>query len=308
MGPPPSDTFFTASPHWGWIVVLYFFFGGLAGGSYALAALLDLFGGREHRRLARLGYLVAVPCLAVCPILLVVDLNQPARFWHMLFMSERGSHAPILKWWSPMSFGSWAITVFGLFVAISFGAALAEGEGRLASALRPLRAVRERAWLRIAVAAVGGVFALIVAGYTGILLSVTNRPVWADTTLLGGLFTASAAASSAALLTLVAWKTGGAEASSMDWLARIEVRFALLELAILIGVVVSLGAVAKAVWWSGWGALLAVGVGALGIALPVALHTRARAAGGASRAVAAAMVLVGALVLRAVVVLSSEAV
>ena len=47
-----SSTFFTASPHWRWLIVAYFFLGGLAGGSYFLATLLDLFGkGRDRRPL-----------------------------------------------------------------------------------------------------------------------------------------------------------------------------------------------------------------------------------------------------------------
>ncbi|PYM05769.1 MAG: polysulfide reductase, partial [Candidatus Rokuibacteriota bacterium] len=39
-----SDAFFTAPPHWRWLVILYFFFGGLAGGSYVIAAMVDFFG------------------------------------------------------------------------------------------------------------------------------------------------------------------------------------------------------------------------------------------------------------------------
>src|SRR5262245_764667 len=39
-----SDTFFTAAPHWRWLIVLYFFIGGIAGGSFFLAALLHLYG------------------------------------------------------------------------------------------------------------------------------------------------------------------------------------------------------------------------------------------------------------------------
>lgn len=306
MRPPPSDTFFTASPHWGWIIVFYFFFGGLAGGSYFLAALLDIFGRPADRKLARLGYFVALPCLAVCPLLLIVDLNRPERFWHMMFMSERFP-TPILKTWSPMSYGSWALLGLSAFAALAAFASLSEGTGRLASAARFLRPLRDRAALRIGLAVVGGAFAVIIAGYTGILLSVTNRPVWADTPLLGGLFTVSAAASAAALLLLLARKTGAIEESSMAWLSRVEVRFALIELAVLAALVISLGPVAR-VWLNGWGALLAVGVGIIGIALPVALHLRPRLAGAGSRGLAAAMVLVGAFVLRAVIVLSSEAI
>jgi formate-dependent nitrite reductase membrane component NrfD len=310
MGPPPSDTFFTASPHWGWIIVFYFFFGGLAGGSYFLAALLDIFGSPADRKLSRLGYFAALPCLAVCPPLLILDLNRPDRFWHMMFMSERFP-TPIFKGWSPMSYGSWALLGLSGFAVVAFFAALSEGSGRLASKLRFLRPLRERAAPRIALAVLGGGLAVIIAGYTGILLSVTNRPVWADTTLLGGLFTVSSAASAAALLLLLARRTGAVEASSLAWLSRVEVRFALLELIVLVALVISLGPVAR-VWLNAWGALLVVGVGLIGIAIPVALHRlqrlKPRLDGARSPVIAAAMVLVGAFVLRAVIVLSSEAI
>src|SRR5580698_1376314 len=62
MNGAPSSTWFTTGPHWGWYIALYFFFGGLAGGSYFLAALIDLFGRREDRPLAHIGYYVAFPC------------------------------------------------------------------------------------------------------------------------------------------------------------------------------------------------------------------------------------------------------
>ena len=57
MNAIPSSTYFSAPPDWGWLIVFYFFFGGLAGGCYFLAALIDLFGRPEDRPLARLGYL-----------------------------------------------------------------------------------------------------------------------------------------------------------------------------------------------------------------------------------------------------------
>ena len=52
----PSSTYFTVPPDWGWLIVFYFFFGGLAGGCYFLAVLIDFFGRPEDRPLARLGY------------------------------------------------------------------------------------------------------------------------------------------------------------------------------------------------------------------------------------------------------------
>jgi len=87
MNPPPS-TLFTASPEWQWLIVFYFFLGGIAGGAYFLAVLIDLFGDPADRPLARLGYLVAFPLSVVCGVLLIVDLYRPERFWHMMLQSE----------------------------------------------------------------------------------------------------------------------------------------------------------------------------------------------------------------------------
>ena len=50
------STFYSSPPHWQWLIILYFFIGGLAGGCYFLAAAMDVFGGRRHRAAARLGY------------------------------------------------------------------------------------------------------------------------------------------------------------------------------------------------------------------------------------------------------------
>src|SRR6266508_2090927 len=54
-----SDTFFTASPHWTWFIIPYFFVGGLAGGAYFLAATLEWFGRPEDRPVIRTAYSLA---------------------------------------------------------------------------------------------------------------------------------------------------------------------------------------------------------------------------------------------------------
>ena len=74
-----SSTFFTASPQWRWFIVAYFFLGGLAGGSYFLATLLDRFGTERDRPLVRLGYLVAFPIVCLCGLVLTVDLGRSER-------------------------------------------------------------------------------------------------------------------------------------------------------------------------------------------------------------------------------------
>src|SRR2546423_158602 len=38
-------------PHWHWLIITYFFLGGIAGGSYVIASIADLVGGTEGRRI-----------------------------------------------------------------------------------------------------------------------------------------------------------------------------------------------------------------------------------------------------------------
>ncbi len=55
------DTLFTQPPHWEWLIILYFFLGGIASGAYAIAVLVDFVGSSEDRGVARVGYFVAFP-------------------------------------------------------------------------------------------------------------------------------------------------------------------------------------------------------------------------------------------------------
>src|SRR5688500_19409949 len=123
MNGVPSSTWFTAAPHWQWYIVLYFFIGGLAGGCYFLAAVIDLFGRRADRPPARLGYYVAFPAVVLSGLLLTVDLARPLRFWHMLV--ERNTFEPMFKYWSSMSIGSWELLIFVVCMFVLFMTVLA---------------------------------------------------------------------------------------------------------------------------------------------------------------------------------------
>jgi protein NrfD len=296
-----SDTFFTTPPHWEWLVIVYFFVGGIAAGSYFIAALLDFFGDPRDRPVARLGYYVALAGAALSAVLLTADLGRPERFWHMLIQSQRGW--PMLKWWSPMSVGSWGISLFGLFALLAVLATLEEVGLVRRAGLRRLR----QGVLGTLIVALGGLFAFFVASYTGVLLSVTNRPIWADTHFVGILFLFSAASSAAAALILLGRWRGAETAATVHWLSWIDSGALVLELLALIALIVSLGSVAH-VWLSLWGAVLVVGVVIAGILLPLALHLRPRLLGQLSVPAAAALVLVGGFLLRVVIVLSAEGV
>jgi protein NrfD len=301
MNPPPS-TLFTTAPDWQWLIVGYFFLGGIAGGAYFLAALIDLVGHPLDRPLARTGYAIAFPATVVCGILLILDLSRPLRFWHMLVESE--TLRPMLKWWSPMSLGAWALLLFGAFAALSWMAALAE-DGR--PRWRRFRAFRPPGMFGTLFTFVGGALGFVLAGYTGVLLAVTNRPIWSDTNLLGLVFLISGASTAAALIALLGRRRRATRRAGLRALEHFDSVMLVFELVALVALVVSLGSLAR-LWLSSWGALLVVGVGLVGILLPLALYRRPQALGGLAATTASILVLVGGFVLRIVIVFSSEAV
>lgn len=297
-----SDTLFTAPAHWGWLIVGYFFFGGLAAGSYAIAALIDLFGRPEDRPTARIGYLVALPVLALCPPLLIVDLDRPLRFWHLFFMSERPGI--MFKWWSPMSIGSWALLLFSACAAASFFGAI--GEIRDGKGLLGRLSVLRRGALRPALAIVGSALGFFVAGYTGVLLTVTNRPFWSDSPIIGALFLASSMSASAALATLIAARRPQT-APSRPWLARMEHGAAALELLLLVAFIATTGGVTA---WRGPFGLLLAAVALVGVVLPLGagLVLKNHEGTRATTVVPALGAVLGSLALRAAVVFAAEVV
>jgi formate-dependent nitrite reductase membrane component NrfD len=306
----PSSTWFTTAPHWQWYIVFYFFLGGLAGGCYFIAALIDQFGSPEDRPLARFGYYVAFPAVLLSGLLLTIDLNRPLRFWHMLV--ERNTFEPMFKAYSPMSVGSWALLIFGFFTFLSFMGSLAE-EREEDLRWGFLRRFRWRAFCAVRppsvggriVALLGGLAGLFIAGYTGVLLAVTNRPIWSDTPLLGMLFIVSAASTSAALLLLLAHRYGRRSLPGVAALHRMDSMVLVLELLVLIAVMISLGPALQG-WLNVWGVLLLVGVIGVGMIGPLLLSRREGRGGRSSLATGAMLVLIGGFLLRLVVVFSSE--
>src|SRR5213594_712376 len=289
-----SDTFFSGAPHWTWFIIPYFFVGGLAGGAYFLAAVLDWFGRPEDRPVVRTGYDIAAVGAILSGLLLTIDLGRPLRFWHMLFQSENFP-ALMFKGWSPISFGAWAILLFGLFSVLSALGAMAE-EGRLQT---PAFHLLHRGALAKLVVAVAGLLGFFVAGYTGILLSVTNRPIWADSPWLGALFVASGASTGAAALILLAPARGATE-QSLARLSAFDTKALVVELLVLVLFVASLGSVNR-VWIGFWGLVLLVGVVGLGIVAPLRLHAQRRPLASAAK-----LVLVGGFLLRLATMLASE--
>jgi len=223
---------FAGSPHWTWYILFYFFFAGLSGGSYVIASLFRLGGERSDEGAARLGYYVAFAALLPCPVMLILDLGSPLRFWHMMWNTTPGAAGLNFKYWSPMSVGVWALLVFGAFATLSFVEALVRDRRlRWSLAQRVVRLLDGA--LGKVVMVVGAVVGLFIAGYTGVLLSVSNQPVWSDTWALGGLFLASGLSGSAALLLFLLRYRPSADASAGPLVVS-ERLYAVLELAMIV--------------------------------------------------------------------------
>jgi hypothetical protein len=164
-------------PVWRWYVPAYFFAGGLAAGSSMLAAGADLLGRPDLARRARLA---SVTSIGIGSVLLVADLGRPARFHHML---------RVAKVTSPMSVGSWVLTLFGP----------AAGVAAITDVLGVFPRTGRAAGL--AAAALGPV----LGSYTGVLLADTAVPAWHEAGReLPFLFVGGATAATGALGVMLA--------------------------------------------------------------------------------------------------------
>lgn len=296
----PSSTWFTSSPHWHGLIVLYFVLGALAGGIYFLSAVIDLSGQQSDRRLARMGYYITLPLLLVIGVVLIADLARPDRFWHLFF--ENHTLRPMFKFWIPMSTGVWVMPLLGFCALLSFLAAFAEHRRphwRFAQRLRP------PGLLGLVIAVLGALFALHITGYTGVMLSVLNRPIWSDTPLIGLLFIVSAVAMAAAFLSLGArWM--GWQSPAVAALGRIWMWLLVVQIPVLIALFISLGPAARG-WFNVWGIVLAIGIG-IGVVLPLAAALLRRPVGVGALPVAAALVLIGGVMVRTAIVFVPEAI
>jgi len=163
-------------PVWKWYIPAYFFTGGMAGASSTLAFTARL---RGNHRLARRAGLISLAGIAASPVFLIVDLGKPGRFYNML---------RVAKPTSPMSMGTWLISLFG---PLSGGAAVSDvtgvfpGLGRLCEALA---------------AFVGPA----VSTYTAVLTADTAIPAWHEAWReLPLIFAGGSAASAGAAAVLI---------------------------------------------------------------------------------------------------------
>jgi hypothetical protein len=150
--------------------------------------------------------------------------------------------------------------------------------------------------------AIGTVFGLFICGYTGVLLAVSNQPVWSDSGwVLGGMFLASALAGSAALLLLFAGSRRDVDADTTFRLERADRYFIILEAVLIALFLVSValaGTLTRVlgVWIVLWIVVI------VGLAAPF-LASRVRQWPSVAAPILA---LLGVLALRALVIFSAQ--
>jgi formate-dependent nitrite reductase membrane component NrfD len=283
---------FVADPAWSWWIILYFYLGGLAAGGYFLATLIELFGHEEDRPLATIGYRLAFPLVCICAVLLIVDLERPDRFYHMVLQSEAVKEVAAGNWsalgrvlmlkpWSPMSIGAQALGLFGLCSLISL-----------------LGTFRPRSWLARgpigwSVKVVGCFVGFFIASYTGALLTASNQPLWSDTDWIAPLFLTSAASTGMALLLLLGRPV---TEEGREHLERADLWALSLELFVFLVFLASLGGELPYVLATPEGLLLVLGTLVLGLLVPLGLHLLLVSPGRV--VVAAISALVGGFLLR----------
>jgi formate-dependent nitrite reductase membrane component NrfD len=278
--------------HYRWLIVTYFFVGGLAGSSQVLAAVADLAGRGRHRPAVRSGRYLALAGAVASPVFLIADLHTPQRWYNMM---------RIFRPTSPMSIGSWTLAAFGTLSGLT----------ALGQLWEDLTGSPRGRWLARFFGVPAGAAGAVMSVYTGTLLSATSTPLWAGVPrLLPALFGASAASTAAAALSLALEKADAPE----------EEHHAVGRFALAAGAAELALATATRQTWRREGldeplreepmaSALRLGVFGLGVAVPLVIHGLQALTGRRSRAasvLAAVSALAGGYALRSVVLFAGN--
>jgi formate-dependent nitrite reductase membrane component NrfD len=231
-----------------WKIATYVYVAGLAGSSQIIATLADRLGDERDETIVRNGRTLALAGALIGPPLLIADLKTPERFYNML---------RIYRTSSPLSFGSFILTGFGLTSGL-----VAAGH------LLGKRRVAEMAQVPAAFLGAG------MSTYTAALLSATSTPLWASAPrAMAVQFGSSSMATAAAALSLGERIAGNPEnCRRLDGLAAIAAAGELVASAFAerrhhevgVGETLREGPV---------GTGYKVGALALGLGVPLACHT-----------------------------------
>jgi Ni/Fe-hydrogenase subunit HybB-like protein len=161
----------TKTPDWGGTIAIDALMNGMATGLFMVAAVCEFAAPAIFSGVAKVAYPVALVLLLIDLAFLVSDLGDPLRFHHML---------RVFKPYSPMSLGTWCLTIFSLPLTVA--------------ALLSLVAIFwiDFEWARITAVILGLLPGFGSAAYKGVLLSTNSQPGWKDARWMGAYLTNSA--------------------------------------------------------------------------------------------------------------------
>lgn len=291
---------------WGIPIWIYLWAAGMAGGVYFAAFLVNVFGGWKQRNLFRLAVYMGVPLAIIGVLMLVIDLGTPIWAWHLFV-----NFIPV----SVMSMGTWILFAW---LIVCFAMMILWMVERNAAKKTAPNLSKFLGWI-------GFFLAILLMGYTGVLLAASTQPIWANTLLLPALFVASAISTGVALLVLVGFAVNAMTSKIsispkiIERLAEADAVVIVIESLVLIGYAVWLGASgnggseALSLLISGDLALLFwIGFVLLALLLPFALDLFNRGKKIEQKSVALALglsavsVLVGGLILRALMTIGGQ--
>ncbi len=161
----------TKAPDWHGTIAWDALFNGMATGLFLAAAISELAAPEIFTPVAKVAYPIALVVLLIDLGMLVLDLGDPLRFHHML---------RVFKPVSPMSVGTWSLTIFSFPLTVVAALSLLSEMGYNFDLARKV------------VVVLGLVPGFCSAAYKGVLLSTNAQPGWKDARWMGGYLTNSA--------------------------------------------------------------------------------------------------------------------
>ncbi len=158
----------------GWPIAVYFFLTGSLAGLFITSVIATLMKKEEWQPIAKIGAVGAVVLLMSAPVLLIIDLNQPFRFWHLFVY---------LNPTSPLTWGSFFLAVDAVVCLVYTYFVLQENT--------KMARIWGLAGLPVAIAG---------HGYTGFFLALSKARAFWNTALNPALFMVSAMVSGLAVL------------------------------------------------------------------------------------------------------------
>ncbi|MGE4271707.1 MAG: NrfD/PsrC family molybdoenzyme membrane anchor subunit [Desulfitobacterium sp.] len=166
--------------HWGWLIVIYLFLGGLGAGAYLTSYAAGKGWLGNSPALKRAGYFMAAPIVAFGTALLVFDLGQGLRKPWLLIGLLRNFTSSVM---------TWGVYILALFICVG-----------LVVAFFTLKKKEIPKGLE----GLGAILALATCAYTGLLVAVVEAiPFW-NTYAMPILFIISAISTGLSITLLVA--------------------------------------------------------------------------------------------------------